>query len=102
MDLNWCRRRDSNSRPSAYEALALPTELRRLCTNLGTWPGKYRLSVCSILPFCILQTHYESDTRLDAKRNPLELLRLSAAQSASLCPAWAQSGAQSKTRTGAT
>src|SRR5690606_5879746 len=39
-------------------------------------------------------THYESDTRLDAKRNPLELLRLSAAQSASLCPAWAQSGAQ--------
>src|SRR5690606_3684633 len=46
---------------------------------------------CSILPFCILPTHYESDTRLDAKRNPLELLRLSAAQSASLCPAWAQS-----------
>lgn len=38
--------------------------------------------------------HAESDTRLDAKRNPLELLRLSAAQSASLCPAWAQSGAQ--------
>jgi len=38
--------------------------------------------------------HYESDTRLDAKRNPLEFLRLSAAQSASLCPAWAQYGAQ--------
>lgn len=75
MDLNWCRRRDSNSRPSAYEALALPTELRRLCTNLGTWPGKYRLSVCSILPFCLLQTHYESDTRVDATPEMAELLR---------------------------
>ena len=28
--LKWCRRRDSNSRPTAYKAVALPTELRRL------------------------------------------------------------------------
>ena len=30
----WCRRRDSNSRPTHYECVALPAELLRLDTNL--------------------------------------------------------------------
>ena len=29
MTRKWCRLRDSNSRPTAYKAVALPTELNR-------------------------------------------------------------------------
>lgn len=31
--MKWCRLRDSNSRPLAYEATALPTELSRHADN---------------------------------------------------------------------
>jgi hypothetical protein len=31
---NWCRLWDSNSRPTAYKAVALPTELNRQITFL--------------------------------------------------------------------
>ena len=33
----WCRQRDSNSRPDAYKATALPTELYRHILEVGMW-----------------------------------------------------------------
>src|SRR4051794_26478771 len=33
MEVGWCRRRDSNPRPTHYECVALPPELLRLLPN---------------------------------------------------------------------
>src|SRR4051794_10795931 len=39
----WCRREESNSRPSHYECAALPTELRRLRAGRDDGRGEPRI-----------------------------------------------------------
>ena len=53
--LEWCRLRDSNTRPPHYECDALPAELKRLA--LLEVPAPYQ-RITSLARLCILLTSY--------------------------------------------
>src|ERR1700722_5745806 len=59
----WCRLRDSNTRPPHYECDALPTELRRPRATFWVhgWPGNYASRLPTATVRAVLFTLYEGN-----------------------------------------